>query len=385
MKNIRFCMAALREDVLGFIFKIVQMTISFIIIGFIISGINENYTLSRQIKNIMGNQEIYVLKDNNANSYYDEIMSDKSYIPKFQELTDAALAIQDRILVMNNVNTVGIDYKQLDVLEVSDSFFEKYEIKGDFDELAIRNDFILHRYEGDMGSIVKPAILGSGLKGKYQKGGEITDDAGNQYVIYGFVDDKQYYAAPIQGKEMNPLDDVIITPVYIDVNDVDSMYFFLYGCQFLVDDISELDKFMSINNKERILETYLVSYTKQLEYIGNQYLNSFVLEGILGICLFVFAFAGMICTMFQRIADNAYEYAVNILCGAKLTDIYARIIMEFVMIIMTGVIVTICIFRISLASLGIVSLAFLCFVIMCLFAKYKIDFESLVENLRSKG
>lgn len=266
----------------------------------------ENYMLSSQIKNIMGNQEIYVLKNNNANSYYDEIMSDKSYIPKFQELTDAALAIQDRILVMNNVNTVGIDYKHLDVLEVSDSFFEKYEIK---------DDFTLHRYEGDM----------------------------------------------------------------------DSLYFFLYGCQFLVDDISELDKFMSINNEERILETYLVSYTKQLEYIGNEYLNSFVLEGILGICLFVFAFAGMICTMFQRIADNAYEYAVNILCGAKLTDIYARIIMEFVMIIMTGVIVTICIFRISLASLGIVSLAFLCFLIMCLFAKYKIDFESLVENLRSKG
>ncbi|MCM1159941.1 MAG: hypothetical protein NC412_01850 [Roseburia sp.] len=385
MKNIRFCVAALREDVLGFIFKIVQMTISFIIIGFIISGINENYTLNRQIKNIMGNKEIYVLKDNNADSYYEEIMWDESYVPKFRKLTDAALAIQDRILVMNNVNIVGMEYKRLNVLEVSGSFFEKYEIKGDFDESSIKNDFILHKCEGGMDSIVKPAILSNGFKGKYKKGDEIADDAGNQYVVYGFLDDKQYYAAPIQGKEMNPLEDVILTPVYIDVNDVDSMYWFLYGCQFLVDDISELDELMGINNKERILDTYLVSYTKQLENIGNEYLNSFVLEGILGICLFVFAFAGMVCTMLQRIADNAYEYAVNILCGAKLTDIYARIIMEFVMIIMTGVLVAICIFRISLATLGIVSLAFFCFLIMCLFAKYKIDFESLVENLRSRG
>jgi len=133
------------------------------------------------------------------------------------------------------------------------------------------------------------------------------------------------------------------------------------------------------------MDTYLRSYTTQLEFMSKEYSNEFLIEGILGGSLLLFAFLGMLCTMIQRIVDNAYEYAVNLLCGARIWDIYARIMFEFVMIIMTGVLVSVWVYGFSLASYVIVLIALICFALVSVFAIKKIDFGSLVENIRSRG
>lgn len=387
IRNIKYSLIQLKNDKMNFFLKILQMVFSLLILGLIISGFENNYQIIKKINHIRAGKEAFILWDSSSEDYRDTLYHTPGNDIKTRKVIDELLNADTEFIVFNNVLSNTIQGKQVEIIQVTPNFFDRYSIRGDFDMELVEKQFHIHTVENyDYSQNKNIAIVGSDYKKKYKIGDTIRDDYNSSsYEIIGFLDSNQSYIRPSEGKELNSLDNAIIMPVFIDLKSVDDMLLFLLSCQFLVDDISELDSIMKIINEDKVMDTYLRSYTTQLEFMSKEYSNEFLIESILGGSLLLFAFLGMLCTMIQRIVDNAYEYAVNLLCGARIWDIYARIMFEFVMIIMTGVLVSVWVYGFNLASYVIVLIALICFALVSVFAIKKIDFGSLVENIRSRG
>ncbi len=383
IRNINYFIQQVRSEWISYVLKIIQIAVSFAILGAIIFGFEQNYLLNKQMKSVKREKSIYVLADNNSGEYSYHITEDDSYIPQFQGVVNEILKQEDRLIVLNNVDSVTMDGAEIEILQVTSNFFDCYKIEGEFDNNQIKEEFKIHKING--GSLeVKNVILGDGFRKYYKVGEQFTDNAGNEYKVMGFLNSQQYYAAPIQGKEMNSMKYSIVTPVYLDMTDSCSMYEFIYGCQFLVDDVTVLHSIQEENNKSKLLNTYFRNFDDQLEYIQTDCLNAVVLDGILGVALFAFSFMGMLCTLIQRIEDNSYEYAINLLCGAQLKDIYIRIVFEFIVLVLIGLIITYAIYGFSIASGAVTLIAGVSLLAIILFAKNRIDFSNLIENMKSR-
>ncbi len=383
ISNINYFIQQIQSEIVSYVLKIIQITISFAILGTIIFGFEQNYLLNKQIKGVKQEKSIYVLADNNSVEYSYLITEDESYVPQFQNVVNEILKQKDSLIVLNNVNSITIDGGEIELLQVTSNFFEYYNIEGEFDKEHIQEEFTIHKTNG-IPAGVKNVILGDGFRQYYKLGEQFEDSAGNEYKVIGFLNPRQYYAAPIQGKEMNSTEYSIVMPVYLDMTDSCSMFEFIYGCQFLVDDVNLLHSIQEENDKAKLLNTYFRNFDDQLEYIETDCLNEVVLDGILGIALFVFSFMGMLCTLIQRIEDNSYEYAINLLCGAQLKDIYIRIVFEFIVLVLIGLVVTYAMYGFSIASGAVTLIACISLLGIILFAKKRIDFSNLIENMKSR-
>lgn len=385
-RNLKFCMRQLKREWMDFLLKMLQISISLFFLGALIHSFSQQQALQKQVIALQGEKTLYVLRDNNSDKYWSKLMSHKSYNQSFVKLTETVLQIDTEFIIMNNIMATQLDNEQVDVIEVTPNFFQKYGILGSFDEKVLEEKFQIQkgRWE-DTESLKKPVILGNAYRKKYHLGDSLKDGSGNEYYIIGFLDAHQFYAAPVQGIEINSLDTALLTPVYINEADNESMYNFLYSCQFLVDDKSELEQLLQINQKEKLLDTWVQSYASQLERVKEVYMNATVMEGILGISLFFFAFVGMICTMIQRLEDHAYEYTVNFLCGARRREILFRIIFEYLLSIFTGDILCFVIFGKSFAFLMILLLTIICMAILYIFARCRMDSVNLTQGLRNRG
>lgn len=385
-RNLKFCMRQLKREWMDFLLKMLQISISLFFLGALIHSFSQQQALQKQVIALQGEKTLYVLRDNNSDKYWSKLMNYKSYNQSFVKLTETVLKMDTEFIIMNNIMATQLDNEQVDVIEVTPNFFQKYGIWGSFDKRALEEKFQIQkgRWE-DTESLKKPVILGNAYRKKYHLGDSLKDGSGNEYYIIGFLDAHQFYATPVQGIEMNSLDTALLTPVYINEADNESMYNFLYSCQFLVDDKSELEQLLQINQKEKLLDTWVQSYASQLERVKEVYMNATVMEGILGISLFFFAFIGMICTMIQRLEDRAYEYTVNFLCGARRREILFRIIFEYLLSIFIGDILCFVIFGKSFAFLMILLLTIICMTILYVFARCRMDSVNLTEGLRSRG
>lgn len=384
-RNLRFCIIQLGREWPGVLIKMIQVTLSLLFLGALINDFVQQTALHRQIGNVQGEKQVYVLQDNNSDEYLDEIFNDEKYRAAFQKLVDAVMKSGTEFIVMNNVMTTTMNYNQTDIIEVTHNFFRKYGLTGKYEEAVLEKEFQIKTTDGRKAEqLIRPAILGNAYRKKYSAGELFEDDWGNSYKVVGFLDPQQFYAAPIQGTEMNPLDNAIITPVYINIEDNESMYDFLYGCQFLVENISELDSLMQINREEKLLDTWLQSYDAQIRYVDEAYQNAAVMQGTMGCCLMIFAFTGIVCSMLRRLEDHTYEYSVNLLCGARYGDIFFRILFESVLIFAGADIVCLAVFKISLASELAAILSLLCIPVLFLAAYLRIDFVNLTKNLRNR-
>lgn len=155
---------------ISYVLKIIQIAVSFAILGTIIFGFEQNYLLNKQIKGVKQGKSIYVLADNNSVEYSYLITEDDSYVPQFQNVVKEILKQEDRLIVLNNVNSTTIDGVEIELLQVTSNFFDYYNIGGEFSKEYIQEEFKIHKTNG-VPTGVKNVILGDGFR-RYYKVGE---------------------------------------------------------------------------------------------------------------------------------------------------------------------------------------------------------------------
>ena len=379
-RNIKFTISILRNEWLSVVLKVLQMLLAFILVGSMMCDIIECRKAVSNINRLIDKKESIGLS-NDESTKYENILYEGYKQAELKQFVNKIFDLDNKVSIVNNINNKKIDRNMVELVQVTSDFFENYNIKTDVDDSEITKEFILHKIESENEAVVIPVIAGGNYNRKYKKGDVISDSEGYEYKIIGFAEKKQEYILPLQGKEMNSLDDSFICPIYVDMTDSSSMCEFVWSCQFVDLGNQKLNDLLDYNNKNQVLDFHIINYKNQMEYIKKDYVNGIALEGFFAICLFVFSLVGMISTMIIRVIDNAYEYSVNLLCGATMKDIYSRITYEFLFIICVGVFVSLCIYQLSIASICIVILAVVCYLFICFYLRRKVRFESLVNNL----
>lgn len=140
-RNLKFCMRQLKREWMDFLLKMLQISSSLFFLGALIHSFSQQQALQKQVIALQGEKTLYVLRDNNSDKYWSKLMNHKSYNQSFVKLTETVLKMDTEIIIMNNIMATQLDNEQVDVIEVTPNFFQKYGILGSFDEKVLEEKF----------------------------------------------------------------------------------------------------------------------------------------------------------------------------------------------------------------------------------------------------
>lgn len=334
-RNIEFCLEQLRKNIFQFIFRCIQITISLSFIIIVSNYIVSYQQMTNQIDYLSSDGEVYYLKNNSyiSSSKFDDEQYNESFNKLIYAIENSGI---EQVVCINSYLT-HIGRKSVSLISVSSNFFERYNIKGDFSKDDIEKYFVESKLTIDeWNKKEKYAIVGYSYSKQYDVGDTI-EGLRCSYKIIGFLDENAYYSAPSQGHEIIALDDAIIVNVNVDNTYNYSMQDRVFYTQFIVQSQEDLLKLQEINNLNismGLLDTYVQSYSLQMKNVRNSINEIIVLEGFLGVSLLIFSLISFVFVIIQLMEENEYEYAINMLCGAKKSDIYLRVIFEPVITIL---------------------------------------------------
>lgn len=178
------------------------------------------------------------------------------------------------------------------------------------------------------------------------------------------------------------MDKSVIIPVNVDKSSVYGMDQAMYSCQLYVNNEKELKEIRNVMRQQKVTDGYFVNYSSQIKVIENDYVETMILYSLFGSILLIFSFVSMICLVIRRVFECAYEYRINLLCGARITDIWGRVFIENLLLIVLSLLVTTILCGISEFLLLPVLICLGCFIILFLYMIHKIQFEKLTDTLR---
>ncbi|MBQ2802025.1 MAG: hypothetical protein IJF03_11655 [Lachnospiraceae bacterium] len=370
-----------------FFVYMIQIVFSCLLICYMLQTFVSYKTALKKIEYISNNKEIYVLKDEITEKRFEELVNDNAYIHKFQQLIDVIDRAEVELLIVNNNYCTNLQNGKIeaDIMEVSSNFFEKYKLQGNFTQEEIENNFVMYDSSVFGNGIEEiPVILGSDYSKYYEKGEVIRDDFGGKYKVIGLLEKNSSIVLPMQGKELIELRNVIICPTCIDKSDQGNMLDYIFSCQFLVEKRQELDMIEQKNRELKLLDTYFECYDYQIDIVKNDTYEAMVLFGCFGGIIFVFSVIGIFCMLIENINRKQYEYAINMLCGATLTDIFIRILFPVMCLMMSGVAVCIIVWGGVFGTWFILFIAVVVFLLTAVFAFYQIKSKTIITRIRKE-
>lgn len=378
-KNIKYALNNIRSNLFASLFRMIQILVAFIVIGMmIIEGTGAIKALS-MLNKLTKNNDVYVLKDESYGSYYTE-----KYSKEADRLVDMILE-KNVSIVFNGLSINVPGYGMLDCIGVSSDFFDMYDVeiegcsKKDIEEqFKFKKITEKEREEG-----VFPVIAGYNLKKNYSIG-DIVESSYMKCKIIGFASKKGSYILPMRGKDVYYVDDAIIYPFFLSTDDGYDMLHFFNACIFNGIPRYEMEELLKYNNDNKLYNLSIISYKEQIEYIKKNICNSIVFYAFFGITLFAFSIIGMTGTMIVRVIDNLYEYAVNLMCGATMEDIYDRVTYEFFIIFSIGIFGCFYFYRYTLPTLVAVLISQISYTGMRVYLRKHLDFEDLIKNMSKK-
>lgn len=379
--NFKFCYRQLKKDMFTFMFRLVQFAVSIILI---IMSMNLVYSYMRfreQIKSASKSGEIYSFNPNSFEVQRDE----KKYIDVFKKVLDDLNQSGIEEIVCNNLESSFYKGKHIAVLQVNKNFFYKYNLKGNFSDEVVEKYF--NETEMDFETwheIEKDAIVGFNYSKEY-KTGDYLQLLGEKVRIVGFLDKESYYSMPAHDYTSISLDDAIIVNCNVDYAESASMEDRIKSTQFIVKNEKELKVLNDLyvedikNNK---LDFELLNYSNRLKDSGVLVAEGVLEMGLVGIALLFFSVVGFVFMIVQMIEEKEYEFAVNMLCGARKNDIFKRVIFEPMLILACTYVVVIHFSEFSVFYY-IFALSFLLLMVaLSVYAHIRINTSTIYEKIR---
>ncbi len=328
-KNFYFIFYHIYSHLWSFIFKIFQLTISLVILSTLFYQLNSFGISKHLLDNQLQQSNIYVFRNNTDSEYADEL-NEKEHIEKFKNLIHSINTSDIPKDFLSDEYVTGfykIPEKSFNVCMVSKDFFANNNID-------IQDENILDAYtftEIDKSSII-PMFVGSNFPEMYKKGDILKCSDDLEYKIVGRLPKNSYYTRPDESPEAITLNDCIVIPPVINMNndecDYDSLATFICGYQFRINSLDKLNPIIDYINDNNLITVYPVDYSRQLVYGHRLMIQSFMLFGIFGVVLLIFTIISIYCMVEEILTKYKYENAINILVGATYYDIFFRIAAE---------------------------------------------------------
>lgn len=382
MRNIKFALEQIKREVWDMLFKVLQLIVTFIILVNIAQVIAEASYVKKLIGEWTEQKQVFMFRSTGSDKQYGVLVkNDRDTILKHQTIIDEMLggrylytfidnALDDFIIQNKKYIRVGVtkDFFEQNHLDIPEEVQKKFEITYDINE--------------DWEKKVLPAVVGSSLSKKYKIGDIVEDDSGRKIQIEAFLKKGARFVRPTQQKEPFSLDKSVIIPVNVDKSSVYGMDQAMYSCQLYVNNEKELKEIRNVMRQQKVTDGYFVNYSSQIKVIENDYVETIILYSLFGSILLIFSFVSMICLVIRRVSECAYEYGINLLCGARITDIWGRVFIENLLLIVLSLLVTTILCGISEFLLLPVLICLGCFIILFLYMIHKIQFEKLTDTLR---
>lgn len=229
-------------------------------------------------------------------------------------------------------------YKPVNSLQCSFNFFKVFNIRlseGNFNDF---NDFTQMKYDEWNGRNI-PIILGNSYKGIF-KLDDIIESKNLKYKVIGFLEENQFYLDKgiYQLNRVKNLNTVAIRPSSKDIIDYN------INNSFLVMNKLNLDNFNLIKNDiENLSKRYNVKLSvfdpaddvkRFVETISYDVNMKILIVDI----VMIFVIMGLIVIFLNRTILRKKEFSLHIMHGATFKDIYVRVILENIYLVILSVI-----------------------------------------------
>lgn len=380
-ENIKYGLKSLNKRKILSIFLIMQITASVFIMCFVLTNYYDSKNVLQHINKYMNGKNIYTLYNIDTYNLVEE-KGEKIAAKKYKKVySDLRKEKVERILVSNAESIGDENGKELNTFKISPNFFEKYDIKiADFNRRIDKTFKLRH---GNMYKVDEvPVYAGNFWRKKYGLNKMIKTDIGVNFKIVGFLESGQRITLPMQRKESTSIDDAILIPYYLDFED--NFMEYLESLQFIAKDKKEIQGVINALNQEKIVDYYFKNYKDQLRPIREDYINLYALHLSLGVILAVFSIISIIGMIIQVIEDSEYEYGVSMMCGARKSDIFVRLLTQIICMFILGIIVLYTCFGVTKASNNIMIGVSVLFGIVTIYSLKKINTGEIIKKIKSE-
>lgn len=207
--------------------------------------------------------------------------------------------------------------------------------------------------EDDFNSTKKeiPLLLGSDFCNYYDTGDVIINEVGQPYEVIGFLDKSFFHINPLEGATIYRLDKMFIVPLQtkkFETIDYDSA---ILSTFLITDDLSDLQAIQEKSNELRLYTFDFRSFATQLEHLSQSAKRSLISWGVMISGILFFALTGFISSLMQFIDSRTKEFAVHLLCGARISSIIQRVLIQVFTIIFLSNVFVIFLHKFSLTTL----------------------------------
>lgn len=363
------------------IFKSLQILISLLLIGVLVHQYTSYQALYQQIHHLMQQKDVYVLRDLNDNEWWEHL--GYGFKEGWNRLLDTILDSDVKRLVVDNECPAFISDKEIETIRTTEDFFRFFDISIAEKEKDWNTYFKTYFEQEDAWkNKEKPAIAGAAYKKDYKLGDCITSDTGERFIIKGFLKNDQAYSLPTQSMDMVSLDHALIIPANVDRENSSSIQAYIRNCLYITKDKESLSMIEQVNREEQLNDGYFTSYRKQLATIKNDTVEGILQYGIFGVILFVFSMLGLLGMLIQLMMECEKEYAVHLLCGARVRDILLRLLFQIGLLLLCGDMVCFTLFHNRQVRLAVLLLSFISFLLFFLYGTWRLHSESIMQKLR---
>lgn len=355
LTNIKYSFLSLIRNTKTTILSIIQMSICFVFLYFLINQSLITLTEMKKISSVLDNKKMYSFEfidevnilNNKENSkkikYFHEIIKNK-YDENISFYSDENLQVKnfDGINKFTSPGGSNEDFSWVRAINIDLNFVNNFEFKIDVGRYFSKEDF------KSSNSLNTPIILGSEYK-KFFNLGDIIEYK-NQYggdirklKIVGFLEKNSIF---ISDENTINLDSYVIfslkdinNTISLDSNnqEYDNMVNFLQIRLFreiliqseensdIIDDINLMIKENSLSNL-----IYIKDLSESKINIINEFKSS-VLDQIIGVSLsFILVTLGLIFNSLNKIKLQYKEIGIHISYGCSIENIFLRILLEFI-------------------------------------------------------
>lgn len=349
------------------------------------------------INKMVSKDNIYLLKDNTDDDYFQAMINDKNSLSRIKNLYNfickefkvnsfvannkfSFITDDNRIkngLEKQNLNEKGENLKEYSLLMVDKNFFRAFSIHCDDGKLFSDNDFV-----SDNGGTTN-ILLGADYKGLLKVNDILTDYYGKKYKVIGFIEHSAFYIDPLATKDMLLLNKTILIPQVLNKNsefaDYDSAIFSTY---LMTADYNNILKIKQYSAKLNLNDIDSVSFTSQAKVIAKSTGDEIEYYGVLLFLLLLFSLIGTISHLLLFISNHKREFAINMLCGASNFSIVQRLSLQVFIIMIIAVIPVIIIFGINLNVILVILMALLTGIIILAYPVYTLLKENIITVIR---
>ena len=225
-------------------------------------------------------------------------------------------------------SVLGINcYNALYITNYIQEFYNWNTIKG---RLFNNNDI-------DLKQKYIPVLLGHQYRNYY----EIDEIIDGKYIIVGVLDENAYYLNPKWAGEVYSLKDSIIIPMTKQTLPWKGLFLnqlYLSADDTILEEIINNAKEIGVNIKFRDLQSQILMIQDDTNLLV-------VIYTIIVFSILILSTVSIMAMLSQMILARKKEFAIHVMCGASLIDIYIRIILQVFLVIFASFIVMLCLIR----------------------------------------